>query len=45
MAVPSAGTDSYPFFRAVSGLVLTGPTGTNVGDVALGVARPGGRPP
>jgi len=40
-----AGNDSYPFFRAVSGLVLTGPTGTNVGDVALGVARPGGRPP
>ncbi len=40
-----AGNDSYPFFRALSGLVLTGATGTNAGDVALGVARPGGRPP
>ncbi len=40
-----AGNDSYPFFRALSALVVTGPTGTNAGDVALGVARPGGRPP
>ncbi len=31
--------DSHPFFRAVSGLVMTGPTGTNVTDIALGVAR------
>ena len=33
-----ARNDSYPFFRAVSGLVLTGPTGTNVADIVLGVA-------
>ncbi len=34
-----ARNDSHPLFRAVSGLVLTGPTGTNVTDIALGVAR------
>ena len=33
-----ARNDSYPLFRALSGLVVTGPTGTNVTDVALGVA-------
>jgi glycerate-2-kinase len=27
--------DSYPFFRALGDLVLTGPTGTNVGDVQI----------
>lgn len=31
--------ESHPFFRALGDLVLTGPTGTNVGDVAVGVAR------
>ena len=34
-----ARNDSYPFFGALSDLVVTGPTGTNVTDVALGVAR------
>jgi len=33
-----AGNDSYPFFRALSGLVVTGPTGTNVADVVVGAA-------
>jgi len=33
-----ARNDSHPFFRALSGLVVTGPTGTNVTDIALGVA-------
>ena len=27
--------DSYPFFKAIDGLVMTGPTGTNVMDVRL----------
>lgn len=27
--------DSYPFFRALSDLVLTGPTDTNVGDIQI----------
>ena len=31
--------ESHPFFRALGDLILTGPTGTNVGDVALGIAR------
>ena len=31
--------DSHPFFRALSGLLGTGPTGTNVADVAVGFAR------
>lgn len=32
--------DSYAFFRALSDLVVTGPTGTNVMDVAIGVVAP-----
>ncbi len=40
-----AGNDSYPFFQALSGLVVTGPTGTNVADVAIGAAFRPGRPP
>jgi glycerate-2-kinase len=28
--------DSYPFFQSLSDLVITGPTGTNVSDIALG---------
>lgn len=31
-----AGNDSYPFFRVLSDLVETGPTGTNVTDIAIG---------
>lgn len=31
--------DAYSFFRALSDLLLTGPTGTNVADIAIGVAR------
>jgi hydroxypyruvate reductase len=31
--------DSYPFFRAIGDLVVTGPTGTNVADLAIGLAR------
>jgi len=31
-----AGNDSHPFFRALSDLVTTGPTGTNVADIAIG---------
>ncbi len=30
--------DAYPFFRALSDLVITGPTGTNVTDIAIGIA-------
>ena len=33
-----AGNDSHPFFRALSDLVTTGPTGTNVADIAIGAA-------
>lgn len=41
-----ARNDSHAFFRALSGLVVTGPTGTNVMDIAVGVACPrGGEPP
>ena len=32
-----AENDSYPTLAAVDGLVVTGPTGTNVNDVAIGV--------
>jgi hydroxypyruvate reductase len=32
-------SDSHPFFRAVGDLVVTGPTGTNVADLAIGIAR------
>ena len=28
--------DAYPFFRALGDLVVTGPTGTNVADLAIG---------
>jgi hydroxypyruvate reductase len=31
--------DAYPFFEALGDLVVTGPTGTNVADVAIGWAR------
>lgn len=34
------GNDAYPFFRALSDLVFTGPTGTNVMDIAVGIAAP-----
>ncbi|MGE5190235.1 MAG: glycerate kinase type-2 family protein [Gemmatimonadota bacterium] len=40
-----ARNDSHPFFGALSDLLVTGPTGTNVADVALGVARAAGRAP
>jgi hydroxypyruvate reductase len=33
--------DAYPFFRALSDLVVTGPTGTNVADIAIGLATAG----
>lgn len=32
--------DSYHALRAVGGLVITGPTGTNVNDVAAALLRP-----
>jgi len=31
--------DSYNFFRRLNGLVVTGPTGTNVGDLTIALAR------
>lgn len=31
--------DAYSFFQALSDLLRTGPTGTNVADIAIGVAR------
>ena len=31
--------DSFSFFQALSDLLLTGPTGTNVADIAIGIAR------
>jgi hydroxypyruvate reductase len=31
--------DAYPFFEALGDLVVTGPTGTNVADLAIGWAR------
>jgi glycerate 2-kinase len=31
--------DAYPLFRALDDLVVTGPTGTNVTDLAIGFAR------
>jgi hydroxypyruvate reductase len=30
--------DSYPFFEPLGDLVLTGPTGTNVGDLVIGLS-------
>jgi hydroxypyruvate reductase len=35
-----ADNDAYRFFRAVDGLIVTGPTGTNVMDVQVVLARP-----
>ena len=32
-----AENDAYPTLAAVDGLVITGPTGTNVNDVAIGI--------
>lgn len=32
-----ANNDAYPFFRVLSDLVVTGPTGTNVSDIAIGI--------
>jgi len=34
-----ARNDSYNFFKAVDGLLMTGPTGTNVMDIAIGLAE------
>ncbi|MBP2680100.1 MAG: hypothetical protein H6Q82_3165, partial [Deltaproteobacteria bacterium] len=31
--------DAYPFLEALGDLFVTGPTGTNVADVAIGWAR------
>jgi len=31
--------DAYPFFEALGDLIVTGPTGTNVADLAIGWAR------
>jgi len=35
--------DAYPFFKALSDLVVTGPTGTNVADIAIGLAKVGSK--
>jgi glycerate 2-kinase len=35
--------DSYGFFHALGDLVMTGPTDTNVGDIQILLAAPGGR--
>jgi glycerate 2-kinase len=37
-AAALSGHDSYAFFRALGDLVMTGPTGTNVGDVQIFLA-------
>jgi len=31
--------DAYPFFEVLGDLIVTGPTGTNVADLAIGWAR------
>ena len=36
--------DAYPFFKALGDLVVTGATGTNVADLAIGWARKPSRP-
>lgn len=36
-----AENDSYRFFDAAGGLIVTGPTGTNVNDVMVGLVYPG----
>jgi glycerate-2-kinase len=33
--------NSYPFFERLSDLVITGPTGTNVNDIFIGIVGPG----
>ena len=35
-----ANNDSYHALKAIGGLVITGPTGTNVNDVAIGLVHP-----
>lgn len=35
-----ANNDSYHALKAIEGLVITGPTGTNVNDVAIGLIHP-----
>jgi hydroxypyruvate reductase len=35
-----ANNDSYHALKAIDGLVITGPTGTNVNDVAIGLIHP-----
>jgi len=35
--------DAYPFFEALGDLVITGPTGTNVADLVIGLAAAGKR--
>ena len=32
--------DAYPALKAAGGLIVTGPTGTNVNDVAVALLRP-----
>ena len=32
--------DAYPALEAAGGLIVTGPTGTNVNDVAVVLVRP-----
>ncbi len=36
-----AGHDAYPWLQAAGDLLITGPTGTNVIDLAIGLVRPG----
>src|SRR2546425_7627487 len=33
--------DSYPFFKRLNDLVITGPTGTNVNDIFIAIVGPG----
>ena len=40
-SVALARHDSYPFFRTLGDLIVTGPTGTNVGDVQIFVSGEG----
>jgi glycerate 2-kinase len=40
LAKSLARCDAYPLFRAAGGLVVTGPTGTNVADVRIMLSRP-----
>jgi hydroxypyruvate reductase len=35
--------DAYSLFRALGDLLITGPTGTNVGDIQVTVMAPGDR--